>query len=242
MCQKCDIYWQKKQVQISLNFCTYANHLVPKKISKNNFLTGARKIVKIEFKFYKYSPNISQIFSHLKPVLGLHIQLVHKKNHILQPIWIATDSVANSPSLVDHIRLVLKNISKVKLGRRQFLNILSEIFWISRKWGRKKKVLYWKFYIVHWNWKRVSCTNSGIIPSSLYCWHLKLDEYDDISEGRGDHRSKGAFLNFKETQSSQFDMNVKLHNVGTCKKLTNPNFLNKKHPSLVSRPTWEVGM
>ena len=42
-----------------------------------------------------------------------------------------------------------------------------------------------------------------VTTCNLYCRHLKLDEYNDISEGRGDHRSEGAFLNVKVTQSSQ---------------------------------------
>ena len=52
-------------------------------------------------------------------------------------------------------------------------------------------------------WKVQRPTNVRAITSNLYCRHLELDEYNDISEGRRDHRSEGAFLDVKVTQSSQ---------------------------------------
>ena len=38
---------------------------------------------------------------------------------------------------------------------------------------------------------------------NLYCGHLELDEYDDISKSRRDHGSKCASLDVKETESGQ---------------------------------------
>ena len=49
----------------------------------------------------------------------------------LQPASIETDPIANPPSAVDHIQLVPKYISKVKLERGWSPNILSEIMWVQ---------------------------------------------------------------------------------------------------------------
>ena len=50
---------------------------------------------------------------------------------------------------------------------------------------------------------KVEAYKYTVTTCNLYCRHLKLDKYNDISEGRGEHRSEGTYLNFKETQSSQ---------------------------------------
>ena len=50
-----------------------------------------------------------------------------------------THVVANSQSLVDHIQLVFKKVSTVKLGRTQSPNILSDIIGAQEKGGEGKK-------------------------------------------------------------------------------------------------------
>ena len=62
ICKKCDIYWLK-HVPGVLNYLK-----LKKNTSKYFFLSMARNIVKIECEIYKYSSNICQIISHLKPV------------------------------------------------------------------------------------------------------------------------------------------------------------------------------
>ena len=46
-------------------------------------------------------------------------------------------------------------------------------------------------------------TSAYFYIRNLYCGHLELDEYDDISKSRRDHGSKCASLDVKETESGQ---------------------------------------
>ena len=68
----------------------------------------------------------------------------------LQPASIETDPIANHPSAVDHIQLVPKYISKVKLERGWSPNILSEIIGLHENEGRGgilAKISNWQLYI-----------------------------------------------------------------------------------------------
>ena len=50
---------------------------------------------------------------------------------------------------------------------------------------------------------KVLQTSAYFYIRNLYCGHLELDEYDDISKSRRDHGSKCASLDVKETESGQ---------------------------------------
>jgi len=64
ICQKCDIYWQKNMLLVSVKLEILHARKLPRagKITPKLFFTGASNIVKMEPKIYKYSQNICQIF------------------------------------------------------------------------------------------------------------------------------------------------------------------------------------
>ena len=136
----------------NLKFFMKTQEVSRKKTSQNNFFSVQPFIVKMQFEIWKYLPSKLFLPKYLSCRLHNSVQLVPTIlfTSFLQPASIETDPIANHPSAVDHIQLVPKYISKVKLERGWSPNILSEIIGLHENEGRGgilAKISNWQLYI-----------------------------------------------------------------------------------------------
>ena len=134
------------------NFSWRHKRSVVKKHLKIIFFSVQPFIVKMQFEIWKYLPSKLFLPKYLSCRLHNSVQLVPTIlfTSFLQPASIETDPIANHPSAVDHIQLVPKYISKVKLKRGWSPNILSEIIGLHENEGRGgnlAQISNWQVYI-----------------------------------------------------------------------------------------------
>ena len=142
ICRKWDIYWQKTcwGCRINFKFGTQANHLTRRKKNQNNFFIRGPQhcengIWNIQI-FFTFFHNLKIFDVRFEASVQLVPTILFTS--FLQPASIETDPIANPPSAVDHIQLVPKYISKVKLERGWSPNILSEIMRCQENGSRGK--------------------------------------------------------------------------------------------------------
>ena len=122
------------------NFSWRHKRSVVKKHLKIIFFSAQPFIVKMQFEIWKYLPSKLFFPKYLSCRLHNSVQLVPTIlfTSFLQPALIETDPIANPLSAVDHIHLVPKYMSKVKLERGWSPNILSEIMRCQENGSRGK--------------------------------------------------------------------------------------------------------
>ena len=122
-------------------FGTQANHFVLQKSTLKLFFKGGHSSLwKLYFLAYKYLPNLCQMFSNSKRTRP-------QKLHILPAAYLncnwccCKSSISSWPYSTGPKKYIKSETGQKTIPKYSVWNN-----WISRKWGRRKKVRYWKFY------------------------------------------------------------------------------------------------